>query len=158
MSRLRRAFSLMELVIVMMVLAILTTIAVPSFQRASRSAKINATITDIEQFEKAAWMVRGATGVWPRDSTPSVFPKDFRGYLDTKAFAKTPPIGGEYDWNSEAKYGNVQAGISVYFDNQRDVPLADFLEIDRRLDDGNLATGRVFLYQKKVLQVMLEVK
>ena len=148
----RFGFSLVEVLIVIVILAALAAAIVPAFAEHATDAAVTATITNVNTIHRAASLVHAKTGEWPRDGIGNRFPEDFTGYLDPVVFKNPTPIGGRYDWNGEAKWGGVYAGISICHTGSSPLPRSTWREIDRRIDDGNLKSGRVYIYKGRFLQ------
>jgi prepilin-type N-terminal cleavage/methylation domain-containing protein len=132
-----RGFTLMEIMMVVAVIGLLATLAIPSMVKARRQAQDGAFINDLRiavaAFEQRAMQ----TGQYPADVTPGVIPAGMADYLENMAWRRTTPIGGQWDWDY-LQFGN-KIGVSVYFGSQNeDTRMAS---IDARIDDGNLATG-----------------
>lgn len=101
-KRLRGAFTLIELLLVMVILAILAAVVVPKFTKRSEQARIVAARTDIANLEMVLDAFEVDTGRYPSDSEglqalveqPSNI-KDWRGpYL--KRGVPTDPWGNTY--------------------------------------------------------------
>lgn len=154
----RNGFTLMEMVFAIAIAAALMAVAIYKLNAMTMKARIAGTVADLQYYEKAAIMFYGANGRWPKDGTPSNFQAEFKKYLDGPMQKKVPPIGGQYDWNGEFKYGNVEAGISIIFANKASYPTEVCRRIDATIDDGNLATGKVRTFSDRVLQLELDAK
>lgn len=95
---------------------------------------------------KAAFQsfLRLQTGA-PPDTAPGLVPVGMEPYLEKIAWSKPTPVGGVYRW--VAREGPAKATFGVIaltaFPPAPEIRLSvdDLLEIDRRIDDGNLATG-----------------
>lgn len=153
-SRLRPAFSLVELVVVVLVLGVIAAMAASRVANHGADAQIRTTAAQIRLIEEAAQIYLAREGDWPRDTTPGKFPVDFTGLLSPGLFERPTPMGGVWDWNSEDRWGDVYAGISIRF------PVGEFPEdqcrqLDAEIDDGDLNTGRVQRYRTRHLQVEL---
>lgn len=130
-------FSLVELVVVILILGILAAVAVPKLMRQTREAQVTAVVRDLQMAYDAFERYYIEHGKWPEDVNSGNFPPEMKGYLNPKMFTQRNTLGGYYDWNRS--YG-AAAAISIKM-QPADVEL--FREIDRRMDDGNLATGNV---------------
>ena len=133
------AFTLVEIMIVVAIIALLVAIAVPSFMRSrqrSQNAKfINALRVGSDAVELYAMENNGK---YPPDVSRGVVPPLLASYLDpTFDWTALTPIGGRWDW--EFNVLGITAAIAVVD------PPADAVrmtEIDRAYDDGNLTAGR----------------
>ncbi len=95
----RRGFSLIELLLVLVILAILTAIVVPKFAGRSEQARVTAAQTDIRSFESAIGQFELDAGRYPTEAEglqalvaepPDA--KNWRtgGYLERNAIPKDP--------------------------------------------------------------------
>ena len=136
--RRERAFTLVEIMIVVAIIALLAVLALPSFLRArerTRQAKfMNAVRIAAGAFE----MYAAEHGAYPADVTPGIVPAGMASYLGTKLDWTAPtPIGGRWDWDYMSIAG-LKVGISAL--GPKATP-EQMLEIDETFDDGNLTTG-----------------
>lgn len=154
-SNRRPGFTLVELVLIVLVLGIIAATAGPRVSRFRESAGIKAAATHLLSVEKAAQHFYAQNGRWPNDVPRATFPSDFAGYLSATAFTSPSPIGGDYDWNGEGRFGDVYAGVSIHFGSPAEFPAGKCVAIDTLLDDGNLNTGRVKSFNGQVLQLEL---
>ncbi len=133
-----QGFTLLEILVVVVLLGILSSIAIVTFGDPGREAKNAAFVTSLRQFYRAIQIVRVANGgEYPPDRTPSQLPAGAEKYIRASDWAAITPIGGRWDWDY-LQFG-VTAGISVY---RPDSTVEEMREIDSMLDDGNLSTGR----------------
>lgn len=132
----RAGFTLMELVVVLVVLAIVMAVAIPRLSYSIMSARLTATRSDLLAADRAILLYREENGQWPSDRVPAVFPPELTGYLEPDLFAKPAPIGGAYDWNNG--WGPFPVGMSVH---DGEAPLARWEAFDARYDDGDLTAG-----------------
>jgi len=133
----RAAFTLVEVMVVVMIIGLLAALAIPAFSRARRNALATRTARDFLTFEAAFVQYAMAKGAWPPDVHRGIIPPAMRPYLRGDAFTHVTPIGGRWDWDV-GDFG-IKAGISIV-DSDADEAL--MRRIDAILDDGNLATGR----------------
>ena len=132
-----RAFTLVELMIVVAIIAVLAALAVPAFARARQR-------TRAAKFEEAVRIAVGAFeqyavehGGYPADVNRGIVPAGMDSYFGTKLDWTAPtPIGGNWDWDV-GNFG-IKAGVSVITPNLTD---AEMRAIDAQIDDGNLTTG-----------------
>jgi len=66
----RKAFTLIELLIVVAIIGILAGVGVPMYNGYVLSAKVTKTIADIEAVKGSATFIRTTTGFWPGSSWP----------------------------------------------------------------------------------------
>ena len=135
----RSAFTLVEIMIVVSIIALLAMIAVPSFMRARERSRAAMFINDLRiatsAFELYAMEHNGS---YPPDVSRAIVPAGMATYFGPKLqFTRPTPIGGNWDWDGGA-FG-FTANVSVV-----GAPLsnAQMIEIDTQIDDGNLTTGK----------------
>lgn len=135
-ARRSEGFTLTEIMIVVMVIAMLATIALPNFFRAQVRARNLIFMTSVKKaadaFETYAWERRG----YPPNSTPGVVPNGMDEYLQGISWSQPTPLGG--NWNWDRNIHGYKAGIGVY---QPTATEDQFILIDEMLDDGDLSTG-----------------
>ncbi|TWT46775.1 type II secretion system protein [Botrimarina hoheduenensis] len=132
----RPAFTIVELVTVMLVIGILVGVAVPKILSGNKDAAIEATRQHLKTIALAAEMYYSDHGRWPDGDAHGVMPVDFKDYLRPNLFAVNCPLGGLYDWNEN--FNSVTASIDI-----RDPATGSgqWRKLDQRIDDGVLATG-----------------
>jgi prepilin-type N-terminal cleavage/methylation domain-containing protein len=136
-NHLHHGFTLVELLIIVILLGLLSTIAISSFGSSREETRRAAFVASLKSFSSGihASRVRLA-GDFPDDQYPGVVPPEAAPYLDTKAWTSTTPLGGRWDW--ECDVFGITAGISVV---NPDVDSSEMALVDSLIDDGNLATG-----------------
>lgn len=134
----RRGFTLVEIMIVVVIIGLLATIALPAFQRARERTQNTRLANDLKQFSGAFENYNLENGVWPDDETEGVLPAVMAGYIVPEKFEARTVYGGNYDWEGPGAFSFV-AGVSI-----RNSFLEDdqATSIDEIIDDGNITTGR----------------
>jgi len=136
-----RGFTLVEIMVVVVIIGLLASLAIPAFQRVQRSAQNARAINDFRIFAQAFEVYNSQNGGWPPNAGAGVIPtgmsKDFKE--DTWKAASTI-LGGRWNW--DVNRPEFAAGVSISGATVSDEQL---IEIDTKLDDGNLTTG---LFQK----------
>lgn len=140
-----RAFTLVELMIVVMIIGILMIMAVPAWQRFRIRAQDTKFINEIRLVSQNTFeMYALKQGDYPPDELPGVTPTNVVNLLPRRfRWEDGPAIGGVWDWNrgvdrSTPVFG-YYAGIAV---NGPARTTTEMTEIDKRMDDGSLFTGR----------------
>ena len=133
------AFTLVEIMIVVAIIALIAAIAVPSFLRARQRSQntkfINALRVAMDAIDTYA---AEHAGEYPPDVGRGVVPPSLATYLDpTLNWTGRTPIGGQWDWDFNVF--SSKAAVSVVAPN---ADVAQLTEIDRQYDDGDLTTGR----------------
>lgn len=133
----RKAFTLVEILIVVVILGILAAIVVPKFSSASEQSAQTAFVTTLNEFVKVANISYQMTGQYPVEHTFGMMPSVYDEYLNAGEWSAPTPIGGNWDIISG---GAVTFGVGVYFPT---APATDafMTQIDALYDDGVLTTG-----------------
>ena len=131
------AFTLVEIMIVVSIIALLATIAMPSFLRARRRSQNVKFITALRVATGAFELYAVEHSGYPPNATPGVLPPGMDTYFGpTFDFSAPTPIGGNWDW-AFRKNGSV-IGVAVVAPTVDDTQLQ---EIDALIDDGDLSQG-----------------
>ena len=132
----RRGFTLVEIMVVVVIIGLLASIALPAFQRVKRQAVSKRYINDARQIRDAAERYAMDNGNFPPNGIGALHPA-LQGYVpDSLMNSTTTALGGVWDWDYQQD--GFTASISVYLYTVSD---AQLLEIDRTIDDGNLGAG-----------------
>lgn len=132
----RDAFTLVEIMIVVVIIGLLAAIAIPAFQKAQTNSYASRLANDWRVFSSAFETHALETGLWAPDGNGNNLPATVQPYLENTAWYQPAPNGGNWDW--EYNRLGVVAGIALIEDNE--LP-AVFEKVDALLDDGNLSTG-----------------
>lgn len=153
----RAGFSLIELIVVMVIIAILAGVVVPRIIGRADDARLSRTLNDIQAIRKAAELIYvdlerfPADGMAERDpgfaninQVPTDLHSQWRGpYLDRWPLDNV--LGGHFDWEyrSQSQFNfDGQGGNEAWL---RVVGVTDtfWLDIiDEKLDDGDRNTGQ----------------
>jgi len=128
-------FTLVEIMIVVTLIGLLASLAIPAMNRIRTRARVTAFVNDLRTGKDAFETYALENGTWPADGTANV-PNVMAGYLNLAKYSGTTPLGGAWDWD----YGvfGVTAGLSV---DSPTAAITDFAQVDVMIDDGNLSTG-----------------
>lgn len=135
----RRAFTLVEILIVVVILGILAAIVVPQFAGASQQARVAAFVTNLTTYADAAEYYSAREGRYPVDSSTGVVPTGMEPYLEADEWTDITPIGGL--WDTEFNDSGVGAAVGVHFMNGDNPGDAVLVLVDEAFDDGDLSTG-----------------
>lgn len=139
-SRAQRAFTLIELLMIVVILGIVAAITVPQTSMAMDDARTSAFGSDIKIYERACQVYYVDWTAWPVNSASGVMPPELAGYVRSDAWADGTPIGGSWDFETGA--GGTSSAVGVHFNGVGTTRDAAFMAgIDAMLDDGDLATG-----------------
>lgn len=96
-----------------MIIGVLAVIAVPSFLKARKEARISRYVNDLRQITSALDQIAMAQGDYPPDRTPRLPPAGISNYLTRLSWTDETPVGGYWDWDF-LQYGfGGRAGVSV---------------------------------------------
>ena len=133
----RRGFTLVEVMVVVAIVGLVASIAIPSLVKARRESRISAFANDLRLALDAFELYAIERGGYPADVNRGVVPPGMAEYLPDMDWTAATPLGGNWDWERNAV--GISAGISAV---GNDLVAEDFLDVDRKIDDGNLSTGR----------------
>lgn len=134
----RQAFTLVEILIVVVILGILAAIVTPRFAGASDEARSGAFVTNLLNFADAAEYYNARVGRYPLDGSSGTIPAGMETYLPEE-FEHGTPFGGS--WDFEFNDSGVSAAVGVHFDGGVDPGDAVMVLVDQAFDDGDLGTG-----------------
>lgn len=127
----RRAFTLVEIMIVVVIIGLLATLGIPSLMRVQERSHASRLANDFRQFDAAFQRYALEDGQWPPPDNPGVIPAGMTGYLPD-SFTRPSPFGGNYQWSGPSRMillRNSQATDAI------------MTRVDAILDDGDLSTG-----------------
>jgi prepilin-type N-terminal cleavage/methylation domain-containing protein len=135
-----QAFTLVEIMIVVVIIGLLAALAIPAFQRVQRASQNARIVSDLRVFAQAFEIYNSQHGTWPNNAgagqVPSA-PVSMSGDFKVAAWQATTVIGGRWNWDKNTS--GVTAGVSISgVITAGDDQLA---EIDAKIDDGDLTTG-----------------
>lgn len=131
-------FSLVELMVVVGIIGILASIAIPAFQRIRESSQASRLSADFRTFSGAFELHAMETGQWAEDGSGNSLPTAVEEYLARTGWTDAPPNQGYWDWEFN-RLGFI-AGVSLT-KGTSDMPDV-FIRVDSILDDGNLVSGQ----------------
>ncbi len=133
----RSAFTLVELMIIVAILADLCIIALPAFIRSRNMAQNTRFVSDLRTCAGAFEVYGAENNKYPPASSAGVVPTGMSVYMRGFPWEATNAIGGAWLWTPG--YQNVTAAIEIDFPNPMDE--LRMTDIDTRFDNGILATG-----------------
>lgn len=151
MPRPRSAFSLVEVMIVVVIIGILAAIAIPAFQKVRKNSMASRIANDFRVFQTAFETHATESGSWAPDGSGNNLPATVRPYLENSAWFREPPLGGYWDW--EVNRLGYRAGIALAWGE--DMPDV-MLRVDEILDDGDFSSGRFVRANDRYLFVLEE--
>lgn len=95
------AFTLVEMMFVIVIIGLLAAIAIPGFQRVRKNSQNSAFQNDLRIIEGAINGYIMANKAYPPDVNQGVMPPELAPYLPNMDWSKPTPIGGlwDYDYN-----------------------------------------------------------
>lgn len=137
----RRGFTLVEILVVVVILGILSSIVTQLFTGASEDARRAAFIESVKGLSRAVELFAVRTGSYPDDTSSGAAPTDgFEDYLRVDDWTKDTPIGGV--WDTELNDNGVTSAVGVHFDGTGETRDDAYMTlVDEILDDGDLGTG-----------------
>jgi hypothetical protein len=137
--------SLTEIMLVIAIIALLATLAVPNFRTARRRAMNARFVNDLRILTDSVFEQYAIEkGDYPPDSAPGVMPPEVVAYMARRVdWEDGPTIGGQWDWDRAPARGavvhGVYAALSIVNVSRTS---AQMRELDGEFDDGSLLTGR----------------
>ena len=126
-------FTLLELMIVVSIIGVLTTVALPAYQDYATRARLTEMVLEMDGFAMRLDEYRQIYGNYPNDT--HIHPPDEVPMPDY--WYDTTLIGGNYNW--EGPDGYPYAGIAILGATASE---NEIRMLDKILDDGVLTTGR----------------
>lgn len=138
----RSAFTLVEIIVVVIVIGILAAIAAPKFVGAQVDTELASTAEDLRAIEYAVSMYYAKHGSYPRDVNRSKAVSVLGEFFKTEnPFQKIAPIGGVYDYEGPPNWSPVQ--ISIRSERRGSHSRERAQQLDEYMDNGDLSTGSV---------------
>ncbi len=146
----RRAFTLIELIAVIVVLALLTGIAIPKYINYTQKATVTQFVANFKLLTRGYAAYYRDHGDWPPDNDGSYGnPFLAQKYFDGNPWEAPTPVGGMWNWNVGLTGNTAQqpADVCIYNIGTPDASATAIMtEADKLLDDGNLSTG-LFVFE-----------
>ena len=137
----QRGFTLVEIMIVVTIIGILATLALPAFQRVTLRTRGTAFLNDGRVFSEAFIRYAQENGEFPRNQRGKEdFPPDMEGYIKSEVWTRTTPLGGRYSWDDyrDAARAGHSGAIMVL---KSTMSMNEMRLLDTWLDDGDIRTG-----------------
>lgn len=134
----RRGLVLLELLLILLVLMLAVVLLFMGLGRIRHQARLEQLGTDMQAFAKVFEQARAESGRWPATAAEAG-PRLLEGRWEAGS-----AFGGEYGWvppGAADRPGMIT--LTAFSPNfPLELTRADLLALDRRIDDGDLATGR----------------
>jgi prepilin-type N-terminal cleavage/methylation domain-containing protein len=142
-------FTLVETMVVVAIISVLAMCAVPVFSRIKLRAKTTVVMSDFRTFGSAFDTCAQERGTFPPETVAGVLPPWMDGRIKTEAWARVTPIGGKYNWEVNQLHFGTRYRAAITISAVTGAPVAldadQLLDLDRMMDDGNLAGGSLRL-------------
>jgi type IV pilus assembly protein PilA len=136
----RSGFTMVEIMIVVLLIALLSAIALPGFRKARTQTQLTNVANDITVFGDAFDLYALERGGYPPDyhlGAPYNLPNAaMEEYLNGEKWAATTSVGGNYNW--EGPDSCPYAGISIFGATASEDVMR---QLDEIMDDGDLTSG-----------------
>lgn len=133
-----RGMVLVELGLFLLVVGLAFTLLSVGLGRIRHEARLEQLASDLQAFAQAFEQARAENGRWPATAD------EVASRLQGSSWGRGSPFGGAYGWVPPGPAG--RSGMITLTAFAPGFPLgltrADLLALDRRIDDGDLATGR----------------
>ena len=130
-----RAFTLVEIMILVIIIGMMATMAMPHLAKARESSQNVRLMNDWRVFKAAFESYATETGEFPGEGTAGQIPMGMEEHLG-EAWIVVTAVGGSWDWDFE-QFG-FTAGISLL---DSSMVAGQMRNVDAQLDDGDLANG-----------------
>lgn len=154
-----RAFTLVEIMVVVVIIGLLAAMGLPAFRRVTMRSKASAVENDLRTFSTAFITYNLQNGRWPADAAAAQIPPELQNAL-TNNFTLKSPIGGVYKWNFDVSADGITAKAAIIIESDSGNPVSDDEElrllIDKQMDDGDLNTGNIQVGSTNSLVYIIE--
>lgn len=138
----RAGFSVLEILIVVLLVGILVALSVPLFSTMVKQARFSALANDLRTYAEAFQSHATEEGDYPSSFT---LPSGRMAKDLSTAWSEPSPVGGAYEWVYTRQPQASLRSAYIQISGQPNAPLSitqtDIIELDKRIDDGNIATG-----------------
>lgn len=145
----RTAFTLVEIMIVVVIIGLLAAMGIPALQKARSNAFASRIANNFRVFSGAFETHALENGTWAPDGIGNELPATVQPYLEGTSWYDPPIPGGWYDW--EYDRAGIKAAISLAY--EKDFPEV-FVRVDSLLDDGNIVTGNFVKMNRRYFYIL----
>lgn len=138
MNRRQAGFTLVEIMIVVVIIGMLASMAIPAFAKVRSDSNGSRFINDLRIFKDGVELFFMEQGHLPKDSNSGKLDVEMENYISKAVFENGSPIGGIWDIESEDTGVTLAVGVDKY-----DISKEELQEIDDRFDNGDLASGKL---------------
>jgi prepilin-type N-terminal cleavage/methylation domain-containing protein len=135
-GRQTKAFTLVEIMIVVVIIGLLAAMAIPAIQKVQQTARNNRFISDLRVFAQSFEQYALERGSWPANAGAGVVPANMTTALHIAVWTGVNSLGGR--WNYDRNLNGFSVAISTSSVTATDTQME---AIDAKIDDGDLTTG-----------------
>ena len=99
--------------VLVLIISVLAMVSVPAFARIQRRAKTTAIVNDFRAFAAAFDTYAHENGGWPAESAAGVCPPAMTAHLNTVAWLRKTPMGGQYNWDYKQTHFGTQITAAI---------------------------------------------
>ena len=134
-------FTLVEIMIVVAIIGLLAALALPSFAKARRDARVSAQMNDLRILEDAFQLYAMENRGFPAPTwMPKLLPPGMDKYIRGDIWRQTSPSGGLYAWKRTTSVN----GVTRYYISISGAVDQEVWDImDRKIDDGLADSGKL---------------
>jgi type II secretory pathway pseudopilin PulG len=145
-----RGVGMVELMVVLTIISMLVTVIAPTYNRIQRKARASAMVNDFRVYSAVYLSHAHEVGSWPAETPAGVVPSEITSAeMKRDNWTRVTSIGGKFDWDYNQVHNGAMVRAAIAISDAVGAPLLVdldmFEEMDRALDDGNLATGNFVL-------------
>jgi len=146
-GRSRKGFTLIEIMIVVVIIGLLATVAIPAFRKVQLNSRASIIANDFRIFAEALNRYNLQEGAWPADHwVAGAMPSGMDGIMPT-AWIRQPVAGGYYAFEQADGKANV---ILVKNGLKREI----IDRIEEIMDDGDQGSGLIQGNSNSVMYVL----
>jgi type II secretory pathway pseudopilin PulG len=138
-------FTLIEAMMALGIVSISIAVLVPRLTSTKRQAQATAIGNDLRTFAAAFDTYAQEKGAFPAEVDAGVFPPEMAGRINSTAWLRPTPIGGQYNWdNNQVHYGTRYRAV-IQISDTASSPLPQDVElwtaVDKTIDNGDINSG-----------------
>ncbi len=146
-----KAYTLMEIMVVVVIIGLLASIALPAFKRILLKTHATTVVNNMRQFSSSFEQYSMEHGYWPADADENEMPVGMETEIKAQIWHQGVPGGHLYEWDFDQL--NIIAAISIRpKDGNNSDPI--FQAIDEMLDDGDIETGNFVLNGDRYMLIL----